>query len=376
MQILHHSKTVKFAGFVWLCLLIGMVFPACESPDPTGPAASNRVTLTTTRSELPADGTSTAVITAYVLNRNGNPADGPIYWSTTCGTLDTATGTLSGGYADVVLTAPNYPCTAVVTADAVHAQKSIEITISGFNIDLSANPHHIPADGKSQSRLLAHVYDMAGHPVEDGTKVSFSTTAGYLSSDSATTNGGWASCMLTSSTTVTTAVVQASVYATVATAYVNFTSTKAESVTLTASPNTDIPANGASHSVLQAVVTGGYGIPIQGAEVHFTTTTGTLQPKSSVTNSNGIATVYLIAPYSVSDTQAKVQANCDTVRSNQVTIYFKGYHGTPQPSPTPIPTFTPTPNQTHSPTPTFTPTPQHSNTPTPTASPIPPTPTP
>ena len=369
MLFLHHHTTVKIAGVIGLCLLIGMVLPACESPDPTGPAATSRVTLTTTRSELPADGASAAVITAYVLNRNGYPADGPIYWSTTCGTLDIATGTLSGGYADVVLTAPNYPCTAVVTADAVHAQKSIEITIGGFSIDLSANPHHIPADGVSQSRLLAYVSDTAGYPVEDGAKVSFSTTAGYLSADSATTSGGWASCMLTSSTTVTTAVIQASVYTTVATAYVNFTSTKAESVTLSASPNSGIPANGASHSVLQAVVTGGYGIPVQGAEVHFTTTTGSLQPKKSVTDRNGIATSYLIAPYSVSDTQAKVQANCDTVRSNEVTVKFNGFQGTPEPSPTPLPTFTPTPQHTNTPTPTFTPVPQHTNTPIPTHTP-------
>jgi hypothetical protein len=382
MHVLQTHKTVGIKGLSLVFLLIVLACPACDSPDPTGPAATSRVTLTTTRTELPADGESTAVITAYVLNRNGNPAEGPIYWSTTCGTLDGATGTLVGGYADVVLTASNYPCTAVVTADAVHAQKSIELQIYGYGIDISADPNQIPADGASQSRILTYVYDQAGHPVEDGTTVSFSTTAGTLSSESVSTSGGWASCTLTSSTNMTTAVVRASVQSAVATTYVNFTSMEVGTITLTASPNSGIPADGANFSILQAMVRNLHSVPMENITVKFTSTRGTLEQYQVSTDGNGVASTRLIAPYSTTDTSAMITAAAGGKTGGPITVFFTGYSGTPQPSPTPQPTFTPTPTPTHTPadiptnTPTRTPTETPVNTSTPTFTPNPSSPTP
>lgn len=349
-----------------------VIFVACEAPDPTGPAASSRITLTTTRSTLPADGSSTAVITAYVLNRNGLAADGPIYWSTTCGTLSEATGTISGGYASVTLTAPNYVCDAVVTADAVHAVNSIAINVYGFGIDLGANPQSIPADGASKSSITAYVYNYAGQPADDGTTVSFTTTAGTLGASSATTSGGWAVTSLTSSTSAATAMVRAQVEASVATTYVTFTSSEVGSVTLSASPSSGIPADGASTVVLKALVKSLDNVPIAGAVVDFTTSRGSLMYAQATTDSTGVASNRLIAPYSTTSTTANVTA-ASGLKSHTVTVSFTGYSGTPNPSPTPQPTFTrtPTPTPTNAPTNT----PEITPTATPTPSGVPNTPT-
>ncbi len=365
-------------GPVLLFLIVSAAFIACEAPDPSGPAASSRITLTTTRSDLPADGSSTATITAYVLDRNGFAADGPIYWSTTCGTLSEATATISGGYATVTFTAPNYACDPVVTADAVHAMNSIELHVYGFGIDLGANPQSIPADGISKSSITAYVYNFDGYPANDGTSVSFTTTAGTLAAATVTTSGGWAVTTLTSSTTAATAMVRAQVEASVATTYVTFTTNEVGSISLTASPSSGIPADGSSYSILQALVRKPDGSPLSGAVVSFATTRGSIEQYQVTTDSSGVATNRLIAPYSTSSTSAYVTAASGSKSSPQVRVDFTGYSGTPNPSPTPQPTFTrtPTPGPTNTPTQTPTQTPTHSATPqvntaTPTFTPVP-----
>lgn len=353
-MLTQRSTTAIFS--VLILILSALLFNACESPDPTGPAASARITLTTTRSSLPADGSSTCVITAYVLNRNGNPADGPIYWSTSCGTLDIATGTISGGYASVTLTAPNYGCTAVITADAVHAQKSIEIPIYAYGLDLDANPSSIPADGSSTSNLVAYVFDNLGNPIEDGTTVNFSSTLGTLSATSATTNGGWASVTLTSGTVTGTAIVTANVEAAEAKAYVEFTSTEIGGVLLTANPSKGIPANGASYSVITATVTQTNGRPAVGVAVSFANTWGNLEYFQVTTDENGIATNRLFSSYSNTDKTATVSGTAGD-KTGYVNVQFERYFGTPEASPTPRPTSTNTPTPTWTATPTMTPTP-------------------
>jgi len=373
MRILR-KKTVSLAASICILIFSAIWFNACEAPDPTGPAASNRITLTTTRDSLPADGSSTCTITAYVLNRNGVPAtDSPIYWSTTCGSLSVATGTIAGGYASVTFTASNYGCKAVITADAVHAKKSIEIIVDSYGVDIDANPSSIPADGSSTSTMSAYVFDSLGNPVSDGTVVNFSTTAGTLSTASASTSGGWAYATLTSGTVAGTAAVTARVEASTATAYVNFTNTVVDKIILSALPSSGIPADGASYSLLRATVSvNGHPAPF-GTVITFTSTWGTVENYQATTDVTGVAQTRLISSYSTSSKSATVQAFAGTVQSAPVNVYFNGYTGTPVPSPTPQPTYTntPTPVQTNTPTmtPTYTPTP--TNTPVPSATPTP-----
>ncbi len=370
MNTIKHGIAISAGTFALIMAIIALGFTACESPDPTGPAATSRITLTTTRSHLPADGQSTTEIVAYVLDRRGNPADGPIYWSTTCGTLDIASGTLSGGYASVIFTASNYPCTAVVTADAVHAKKDIEIHVQEYGMNISVDPRHIPADGQSASRVMVFVYDSNTNPVTDGTVVSFTTTAGALSENSVTTNGGWATTFLTSSTTPTTAEITASVYSTIAKAWVTFTSTEVGTITLNAVPDSGIAADGERVSVLTARVRALNGSPVEGETVSFVTTEGHIElvDRTVSTDRNGIATSYLRAPYSATDIVATVTAVAGE-KFAEVNVYYDGFHGTPQPSPTPQPTFTPTATPTNTPEQTPTNTPTQTQTPTPTNTP-------
>ncbi|MBN1552795.1 Ig-like domain-containing protein, partial [bacterium] len=294
-----HRKTaiLPMVMISFTVLAVSLItFISCDAPDPTGPAASARITLTATETSLPADGASTTLITAYVKDPTGQAAEGPIYWSTTCGTLDRSSETMTSGVSSVTFTAPNYPCTAIVTADAVHAKKTIEIvcySIDASDIDVTANPSNIPADGYSKSTISAYVTDERGLPVPDDTAVSFSTTGGTLSADVAYTASGRASVTLTSETVPKDVQVYATVGTRTEYAWVYFYSTQVGRIELRANPSSGIPADGVSYSILTATVYDLSGAPVEdGTTVYFATTWGSLSSSNTTTN-QGVATVIL-----------------------------------------------------------------------------------
>jgi len=368
-----HRSKASVSMLVLFILGACLLLQSCDAPDPTGPAATARMTLTATDLQIPADGSSSTLITAYVKNPQGNPADGPIYWTTTCGSLDKSSETMSDGVASVTLTAPNYGCTAVVTADAVHVKKDIAITcysIDAVEIEVWANPSSIPADGYSISTITARIEDERDLPVPDGTNVIFSTTGGTLSASSASTVAGRASVNLTSETVPKDARVSATVGTRSDYCEVYFYSTAVGRLELRANPSSNIPCDGSSSSIITATVYDVNGNLMEdGTTVFFASTWGQLSATSSTT-SRGVATVTLRSLYdSSSDHTARVTAVSGD-RSASVNVGFSRYSGTPQtPANTAVPTSTPTPQPTSGASQTPTPVPSRTATPTPTISP-------
>ncbi|MBN1355561.1 Ig-like domain-containing protein [bacterium] len=357
MRPRNQAPLTLLAGVVVITITLTLGFWSCDSPDPTGPAASARITITVTDSAIPADGVSTSLITAYVYNQVGQPAEGPIYWTTTCGSLDKSSETMDAGVSSVTLTAPNSPCTAVVTADAVHARKSIEINcyaIDAYEMDVSANPSDIPADGYSTSTISAVVTDARGESVPDGTAVDFSTSGGTLSAGSATTEAGRASVTLTSETVPKSAKVSATSGSATDYTWVRFYSTSVGRIDLRANPSSNIPADGTSSSIITATVYDITGNPAEdGTTVYFTSTWGRLSATSATTY-QGVATVILVSSYDPNNDQTAIVTAVSGDVSDTVSVHFRRYFGTPN---SPIPTSTPTaaPTNTFSPTPTASP---------------------
>ncbi len=348
------------------CYIIS-IFTACDNPNPTGPASEARITITATDNSLPADGVSSTVVTAYVKDPHGNPAEGPIYWTTNCGSLDKSSDTMSDGVSSITFTAPNYACSAVITADAVHAKKSITIecySIDAYDIDVTANPKNIPADGYSTSTISAYVKDSRGLPVPDGTYVDFSTTGGTLSADSVTTESGRANVLLTSETVPKDVQVFATVGSETGSTWVYFYSTEVGWIELHANPGSNIPADGASSSIITATVRDVNGSPAEdGTTVYFATTWGNLSA-SSATTAKGVATVILYSTYDSYSDHTAVVTGVSGDKSASVSVGFRRYTGSQK---TPIPTSTPSPTPPAARTSTPTPTPPaaHTSTPTP-----------
>ncbi len=390
------SATRTKSFFIPVVLLISVVVflfvQACDSPDPTGPAADGRMTMTATDTEIPADGSTTTLITAVIKDPLGNAAAGPVYWETTCGSLDKSSETIEGGVSSVTLQAPNYPCIAVVTADAVHVKKSISITcysVDAYTISVTANPREIPADGYSSTTISAVVTDERGLSVPDGTSVNFSTTGGTLAADTVTTESGRASVLLTSETVPKDAKVTATVGSASGSAWVRFYSTQVGRIILEAFPDSNVPANGTNSVLIIARVYDVNSNPVEdGTIVNFTADRGTIDPSQAATG-KGIAETDLRTEYSTTGYRDRITAQSGGA-SHSITIDFIPATGppktpptfaptmTPTPIPTNFPTLTPTPTGTTiptlTPTPIFTPTPVP-NTNTPNSSPVPPIPT-
>jgi parallel beta-helix repeat protein len=247
------------------------------------------LTLTAAPATLPVGNSST--LTATATDQFGNPvADGTtISFTTSLGTLSSATATTSGGNASVTLNS-TLPGVATVTATVGSLNATTLVTFTAgapFTLTLTAVPATLPVG--NSSTLTATATDQFGNPVADGTTISFTTSLGGVSPVTATTVGGVATATL-SSTVAGVATVTATVGSLSATAQVTFTPGAPFTLTLTAVPST-LPAG--SSSALTATVTDQFGnLVANGAVVSFTTDLGSVSPVTATTV-GGVATATL-----------------------------------------------------------------------------------
>ncbi|MGH8462460.1 MAG: beta strand repeat-containing protein [Stenotrophobium sp.] len=245
----------------------------------------------------------TASITAQLTDTNGNiVANHTVQFSAPSGqfsgggTLLTAT-TNANGVATANYTAPASGTTSITaTAEPENIFGSAPVTVSATavpvtGVTVTAGPASIPANGSTS--LVRATVSGSGGPLQ-GISVNFSTTAGTLSSPTATTDvNGNASVTLTSSSTTVpvTATVTAATGGVSGTAQVSFTVSTPSSVNLSLSP-ASVSINGAT--TVRAMVLDSNNNPVSGAAVNFSVTpnnsNGTLSSSSATTNASGVAT--------------------------------------------------------------------------------------
>ncbi len=168
------------------------------------------ITLTTTKTSLPADGISTAVITATITADGKAIPDGEtVNFSTNLGVFQEsgsaqAQVTTSGGQANATLIAPTTEGTATITVTFADATASLQIQILPVYsenppaiIEVTVDPSEITVYGTAT--ITARVYDANRKPVENGTVVNFSTNfpETQIEPQSATTFNGVAMATLT-----------------------------------------------------------------------------------------------------------------------------------------------------------------------------------
>nr|WP_178386096.1 Ig-like domain-containing protein [Pseudomonas aeruginosa] len=265
-------------------------------------ATARVVTVDASDSTVAANGVSTSLLTATVVDANGNPADAgvSINWTSTHGDLSaSASMTDAGGRATVTISSDAVGA-ATVTASAVNGSSSTSLAFiadvaTSQVVSLTASSASITANGTDDSVLTAVVQDARGNSVGSGVAVNWSTTLGDLSSPvSMTDSTGKASLTFTGTVagvgTVTAAATQGS-----ATTNITLTADIASArVTSLVPAPAVIPANGSSSSTLTATVQDAGGNPVgAGVTVGWSTTHGSLVDVSSVTDSNGQATAKL-----------------------------------------------------------------------------------
>ena len=276
---------------------------------------SKEITVTATPENISTGGTST--ISARLTDASGNP----VSYELVTFTLDIVFGSFSSrkisatdsnhtdytGIATVTYYAPDNAGTATVTAKAFGSTSGnsiIEIYAEDVHsITVNSGSSSIVANGTSNTAIMANVRDANGNNVEDGTEVTFTTTAGDIDnpddvitdtqvSVTTKTTNGVATAILTSPTNLGTATITATVGGVSDSTSVNFIPGAVDTINLTASPN-NLTADGVSTSTIRAVVIDANDNPVGGETISFlvTTGTGTLSDATAITNSSGIATV-------------------------------------------------------------------------------------
>ena len=263
-----------------------------------GPA--DQITVTVQPPALPADGTSLALIRALVLDQAGNPAaDGtPVYFHTTAGTFlegaftDTVATHL--GVAEALLRAGSEVATATASVASGTAWSQLHvpfIPLPPYSIAVSAVPSTIPVTGTAQ--ITATVQDILGHPIADGTPVTFTTSLGTIAPTLAATQDGLATASLQAGGQDGLAIVVARSGGAAGAATVRIGAGAGLTLTLEVTP-TQLPAAGHSWATVTATLRGSGGTPVSGtAWISFSTTLGDIPSRSLAVS--GTAVVSLTA---------------------------------------------------------------------------------
>lgn len=178
-----------------------LLVQACDKVPFVAPSGT-AITLLATQTILPLNGS--VEITAVLLEgalaggTGGNVTSGAgtpvhngtiVYFSTTLGRLEPAEAQTTGGRATVRLISDGRSGTAKVTATSGPASQTLDLTIgaaAAARVVVTAEPQALPSSGGTTT-IRARVEDQNGNGLP-GLTVSFSTTAGSLSSTSAVSN--------------------------------------------------------------------------------------------------------------------------------------------------------------------------------------------
>ncbi|MCH8018684.1 Ig-like domain-containing protein [candidate division KSB1 bacterium] len=142
-----------------------------------------------------ADNQSSSIITAVVSDQSNNavPDGTPVTFAIVSGTGTIESNKVTAnGVATSRLTSSTQPDTVAVAVQV--AQLSDTTTVFYIvgppaSITLSADSTSLPADGVTSTQVVATVFDAAGNPAVDGTRVDFSTDIGDITPTAQTVSG-------------------------------------------------------------------------------------------------------------------------------------------------------------------------------------------
>jgi protocatechuate 3,4-dioxygenase beta subunit len=262
----------------------------------TGPTMPYSLALRVSPSSLPADGSSTATVTATVTGANGQPvSNDTVDFTASSGTVASSATTNSGGQATATYTAGTAPGNVTVSATetAGSAAGSATLTLTapawtftgvwqGQTVNLT-QVANVTVEGLSDAKLVGQItgfqtnestggsppfYELNGESINVWTApAEFPGVYVVHNGDQGTqaTYGTWTFPM-----TNTTGP------------------TMPYSLALRVSPSS-LPADGSSTATVTATVTGANGQPVSNDTVDFTASSGTVA-SSATTNSGGQAT--------------------------------------------------------------------------------------
>ncbi|UKJ22798.1 Ig-like domain-containing protein [Enterobacter mori] len=263
-------------------------------------------TLTSDRQSALANGTDSIVLSATVIDANGNPLqNADVSWRS-----DPATGQLSAsttatnasGVATVTLMSQDvstYSVTAGInsTTKTLSGLGFIADTSTAHLEKLSSSANSVLADGKTAITLTANVVEQSGHPVK-GEQINWSADndkAQLSVTQSVTDEQGQVQIQVTSSDITTTVVTaQHNQAEALKTGTLSFTGdTASAKVASINSEKTQVVANNIDTDTVTAQVHDSYNHPLSGVTVNWSAANpdgSSVKSSTSVTDSQGNAT--------------------------------------------------------------------------------------
>ena len=277
-----------------------------------------------TPASLLANGVDQSSVTAYVEDENGDPVSKVIVsFQTNIGKIESQALTDANGTATVQFTpyASVFDSIASVAAILDTQMVSKVIQCIGVQVDLSAIPASILADGKSTSSIKAVLKETTRKIAVPEATVYFGTDLGTIAYEAHTNTQGVATVDLTSGTQTGTANVKVR-YGQVLedSVQVVFQESQPTYITLSATP-AFIPADNQSQATIKAVVSDASWNPVaDGTMVQFIIVEGTGSIGAQQITQNGSAVTYLTSGSSP-DT-AKIIARVGSLTSDTVKVVY------------------------------------------------------
>jgi hypothetical protein len=258
-------------------------------------ASVRNMRLFSSRTQLRADNSDEAVVTAILLNEKSNPAVGDtVYFEANIGIIDAFGIVDSSGRATVSLrsTAVMGVCVVQASAQGGKVTDSISVAFTGLSLQLHSDVNS--ARVGSFETITAKMLDASNNPI-GGDPVIFQVTGGTFSDGSnqksTTLDGnGVASIDITASEAGSVQVIATALNASDS---IRLTFTQ-ENLTLTAAREW-VAVGGLDSVLVSATYIDAQGQPIVGGVVSFYTNAG-LVGSSGVTNAAGVASVYFKGP--------------------------------------------------------------------------------
>ncbi len=297
------------------------------------PITPDEVTVNADAGSLIADNHATTIVSATVIDALDNPLAGiTVNFTASEGTLSAATViTNQDGYAATTYTGTARTDDSSAEIKAVLdgyniVRDSLAINLRGLNLQVSADPGQLPADGSSTSDITIILTETTnGNPVSNKA-IAFSTDLGTIISEGLTGETGRASVSLIAGTTPGTATVNVDAGVTASTT-VEFISAAPTTLAISSTSNS-IMADSDATATITANLTDALGNGVSDASVNFTTNGGTLSSSSALTDADGYATVILTSEALSFDYTAEILAVTDgyTAVRDSLEVTFRGLY--------------------------------------------------
>lgn len=284
-------------------------------------------TVTSVTSSLPsilANGITTVTLTAIVKDSNGNPIDAniPVSWTTTSGTLSSAsTMTDANGHTTVTLTSSTVAGVNTITASAAKGSSTVNVEFlydaSSIHITGMTSTPETVADGTTKSVVSVNVIDSNG-PVKNAT-VTW-TRDGNQVGTSVTDNNGKAIFEITSTVSGNVSIQASTASATDSTDVKFIGNAATATIEIGVDSPSPVIADGISFKTLIAYVEDANHNILVGQKVNWVTNSGTLSVSSSLTDANGIATATI---KSTEPNPATITGTIPNGSNQRISVFFE-----------------------------------------------------